>query len=311
MKPFEIALFKHFIEGKGMVTVYVNMYLKNHLKTNPVSIEEFLAKVDVTEVCTKAFNFYINSDYGYDYWNKMELMWMEFLATNENNYTADEWYKLQGMSKILRTNWDAAKHWRQESRLTTAIRMGIDPKLIGAEDCTPTAPPTKLSEEYLRETTRKEVLDFNPSQDAAEKPAKLSKNDVDIFGEFEMIDLRPKSHDARRLADDEISVNTRNNKGRITFNQHLSKEIKARGGYEYASLMRNKKGEVSLVLNDIKGVPVADGAKTRTNANVTIGSTVLVDKLITFLNIKHDYEIVRVTEIAKTDDYVAYLVTTI
>ena len=317
MKPFEIALFKHFIENKGMVTIYINLYRKYHLKTNPISIEEFLSKVDVTEVCTKAFYFVANSNYGYDYWMKMELMWMEFLATNENNYTADEWYKLQGMSKILRTNWDAARHWKEESKLTAAIRLGIDLKLIGADGKENTAPPTKLSEEYLREKTKKEMSeqDISVIQESAKKKDVTSdtKASGNIFGEFELLSLLPSSHNARRLKDDECSVNTRDNKGRVTFNQKISNEIKARGGYEYCSLMRNKKGEVLLLLNDTDthGVPVQDGCKARKNQNVCVSSKVLVEKIVTFLDIKHDYEIIRCTEVEKTDEYAAYLLTTL
>ena len=58
-------------------------------------------------------------------------------------------------------------------------------------------------------------------------------------------------------------------------------------------------------------VPVSDGATSRSNSNVTIGSKTLTEKLCTYLNIERDYEIVRVTEIEKTSDYVAYLVETI
>lgn len=330
MKPFEIALFKHFIEGKGMTTVYINQYRKNHWEQNPISIEEFLAKVDVSEVCTKAFYFIRNSNYGYDYWSQMQLLWIEFLAANENNYGCDEWWKLQDQSKILRYNWDAAKHWRKESRYTTALRMGIDLKLLGLEDKENTAPPTKLSEEFLRESTRKEVMERDFTKEKEESRVKKDEPKVDdapkvetptnepkpttesnIFGKFEFMDLRPRKNDARRLKDDEISINRRSDKGRITFNQFLSKEFKARGGYEYAALMRNDRGEVVLLMNDTKGVPVVDGTSTRSNSNVTIGSKTMVEKLVTFLNIEHEYEIVRLVEIEKTTDYVAYLVKTL
>ena len=328
MKPFEIALFKHFIEGKGMTTVYINQYRKNHWEQNPISIEEFLAKVDVSEVCTKAFYFIRNSNYGYDYWSQMQLLWIEFLAANENNYGRDEWWKLQNQSKILRYNWDAAKHWRMESRYTTALRMGIDLKLLGLEDKEHTEPPTKLSEEFLRESTRKEVMERDFTKEKEESKVKKDEPKVDdapkvetpknepttesnIFGKFEFMDLRPRKNDARRLKDDEISINRRSDKGRITFNQFLSKEFKARGGYEYAALMRNDRGEVVLLMNDTKGVPVVDGTATRSNSNVTIGSKTMVEKLVTFLNIEHEYEIVRLVEIEKTTDYVAYLVQTL
>ena len=319
MTPFQIALWKHFIKDKGMATVFINLYRKNHLKENPISIEEYMRNVEPQDVCMKAFRFYVNSDYGYDYWSKIILMWMEFLSANENNYTASEWWKLTGMSKILRTNWDAARHWKEETKFTAAIRLGIDLALIGCKDKTETAPPTQLSEEYLREQTKREMdeRDFTgvPEHDDAQDDANVEKHAKatgSIFGEFELLSLRPKSHNARRMKNDEVSINTRDNRGRLTFNQAISNEIKARGGYEYASLLRNKKGEVLLWLNDtdIHGVSVADG-NTRKNQNVCITSKTLVEKVITFLDIKNDYDIIKVTEVEKTNDYVAYLLTKI
>lgn len=323
MKPFEIALFKHFIGDKGMTTVWINLYRKNHLKENPTSIEDYLSKAEPKDVCMKAFYFYQNSDYGFDYWSKMTTMWLEFLETNKNNYTSEEWYKLNGMSKILRTNWDAAKHWKEESKLTAAIRLGIDLSLIGAQDKTPTAPPTQLSEEYLREKTRKEMelmedddneednslIDFSEStkEKIDLKTYIKGKDKKSILGEFEFLDISKKGSRAR-LKDNEISINTRDNRGRITFNQKISNEIKARGGYEYAALLKNKKGDVALILNDVKGVTIQDGS-SRLNSNVIIGIKALVDKVVMFLNIKNDYKIVNIKEIEKTEDYVAYLLT--
>lgn len=311
MTPFQVALFKHFIEGKGMVTIYINLYRRYHLKTNPISVEEFLFKVPETEVCTKAFYWVANMNYGYDYWTQMQLFWMEFLASNENNYTADEWYKLQGMSKILRTNWDAAKHWKQESRLTAAIRLGIDLKLIGTEDKEPTAPPTKLSEEYLRESTKDEILnrDFSAEKEASKQadapaPADAIPDGGSVLGEFMFVDLTPR----RQLKKDEISINRRNKKGSVTFNLPLSKEFRERGGYEYAALMRNKAGDVVLFLNDVNGVPMLDGNSSSGNGNSVINSIELVSRLFVLLNLNTDYHIVNIKEIEKTADHVAYQV---
>lgn len=313
MKPFEIALWKHFIDGRGMTTVWINLYRKNHLKDNPTSVEEFLSKVDVKDVCMKAFRFYINTTYGYDYWARTTELWLDFYEANKNNYTSDEWYKLTGMTKILRTNWDAAKHWKEESKLTAAIRLGIDLSLIGAENKTPTAPPTKMSEEYLREKTQKEMAEQKKEKPKNETESFNEIGTGKIFGEFELMSLRPKSHNSRRLKDDEMSINVRSQRGRLTFNQAISKEIIARGGYKYASLLRNKKGEVLLWLNDTDndGVPVQQVGRDDSHNNVTINSNVLADKVVTFLNIEHDYEIVKVKELEKTKSYVAYLLTTI
>ena len=319
MKPFEIALFKHFLVEKGMATVWINMYRKNHLKDNPISVEEFLGKVDPKDVFMKAFRFFINSDYGFDYWSRMTELWEDFHEANANNYTADEWYKLTGMSKILRTNWDAAKHWKEETKITAAIRLGIDLSLIGAENKTPTTPPTQLSEEFLREKTLKE-FDAEIKADAPDHHKERVDETTDdatpsttggIFGEFELMSLCPKTSEKRRLRSDEISINTRHKRFRVTFSQDISKDIKKRGGYEYASLLRNKKGEVMLLLNDTdkNGATMFDGGNTRENNNAAINSSVLVEKIKTLLNIDDDYKIIRATLVEKTNDYAAYLLT--
>ena len=315
MKPFEVALFKHFIEAKGMVTVYINTYRKRHHKTNPISIEEFLATADVNEVCSHAFYFVTNERWGYDYWTQMQKEWLEFLKANEGNYSADEWWKMKGITKILRYNWDAAKHWRQEKRLTAAIRLGIDLSLLGLAGKENKEPPTKMSEEYIRE---KGLEEFEKAKAKPESECKThdlieftDDDEEDLLGDFVDIVLKPKANERRILKDNEASVNTRNNSFRFTFNQKISADVKERGGYEYASLLRNNHGDVIIKLNDEKGVPVQDGSRSRKKSNVVIHSRALVGKLVDFLGVEREYNIVNVKEVAKTNDFVAYLVTKI
>lgn len=315
MKPFEVALFKHFIESKGMATVYINTYRKRHHKTNPISIEEFLATADVNDVCTHAFYFVTNERWGYDYWTQMQKEWLEFLKANEGNYSADEWWKMKGITKILRYNWDAAKHWRQEKRLTAAIRLGIDLSLLGLEGKENKEQPTKMSEEYIRE---KGLEEFEKEKVKTESECKThdlieftDDDEENLLRDFMDIELKPKANERRILKDNEASVNTRNNSFRFTFNQKISADVKASGGYEYASLLRNKQGDVIIKLNDEKGVPVQDGSRSRKKSNVVIHSRALVGKLVDFLGVEREYNIVNVKEVAKTNDFVAYLVTKI
>ena len=315
MKPFEVALFKHFIESKGMVTVYINTYRKRHHKTNPISIEEFLATADVNEVCSHAFYFVTNERWGYDYWTQMQKEWLEFLKANEGNYSSDEWWKMNGITKILRYNWDAAKHWRQEKRLTAAIRLGIDLSLLGIAGKENKEPPTKMSEEYIREKGLEEFEKAKAKPESEYKTHDLIEftddDEEDLLRDFMDIELKPKANERRILKENEASVNTRNNSFRFTFNQKISADVKARGGYEYASLLRNNHGDVIIKLNDEKGVPVQDGSRSRKKSNVVIHSKELVGKLVDFLGVEREYNIVNVKEVAKTNDFVAYLVTKI
>ena len=298
-----------------MVTVYINTYRKRHHKTNPISIEEFLATADVNEVCSHAFYFVTNERWGYDYWTQMQKEWLEFLKANEGNYSADEWWKMKGITKILRYNWDAAKHWRQEKRLTAAIRLGIDLSLLGIAGKENKEPPTKMSEEYIREKGLEEFEKSKAKQESECKTHDLIEftddDEEDLLGDFVDIELKPKANERRILKDNEASVNTRNNSFRFTFNQKISADVKARGGYEYASLLRNNHGDVIIKLNDEKGVPVQDGSRSRKKSNVVIHSRALVGKLVDFLGVEREYNIVNVKEVAKTNDFVAYLVTKI
>ena len=298
-----------------MVTVYINTYRKRHHKTNPISIEEFLATADVNEVCSHAFYFVTNERWGYDYWTQMQKEWLEFLKANEGNYSSDEWWKMKGITKILRYNWDAAKHWRQEKRLTAAIRLGIDLSLLGIAGKENKEPPTKMSEEYIRE---KGLEEFEKAKSKTESECKThdlieftDDDEEDLLGDFVDIELKPKANERRILKDNEASVNTRNNSFRFTFNQTISADVKARGGYEYASLLRNNHGDVIIKLNDEKGVTVQDGSRSRKKSNVVIHSRALVGKLVDFLGVEREYNIVNVKEVAKTNDFVAYLVTKI
>lgn len=129
-------------------------------------------------------------------------------------------------------------------------------------------------------------------------------DDLDIFGEFNFVDLTPR----RQLKPDEISINRRNKKNSITFNQSVSKEVRERGGYEYAALMRNKSGDVAIILNDTKGVSMLDGRVDKEGGNAVINNKELVSRLVVFLDIKNDYAIVNIEEIKKTNDFVAYRV---
>jgi hypothetical protein len=246
----------------------------------------------------------------------MQKEWLEFLKANEGNYSADEWWKLQGITKILRYNWDAAKHWRQENRLTAAIRLGIDLSLLGLEGKENNEEPTKMSEEYIREKGLEEFEKAKvkpepecPTHESVDVVDADFEDEEDLLGDFMDIELKPRARERRRLKDNEASVNIRKNAFRFTFNQTISTAVKARGGYEYAALLRNKQGDVIIKLNDEKGVPVQDGTKTRENSNVVIHSKVLVGKVVDFLGLENEYNIVNVKEVAKTNDFVAYLVT--
>ena len=308
MKPYHVALFKHFIDSKGMTTVFISNFKNYPLKRNPKSIEEFLRQVSEEEVCLQAFYFVINARWGYDYWLNMQKEFMELLKEHEDDEGQDKWYLFHGKCKILRNNWDT-RHWKQESKADTAKRYG-------AKELPEYATSTK--DEAKEDAKLIEFYDGDEKKDD-EDDEKLDiktyikgkpEEKKSIFREFEFLDIRQRPSSHRRLMDDEVSINTKNEHKKITFNQKISKEIKKRGGYEYAAILKNKKGDIALILNDEKGVTIQDGG-ARENSNVIISHKELVGKVVKFLNITNEYEIAKVTEIEKTNDYVAYILTKI
>lgn len=291
MKPFEVAVFKQFLESRGMVTPFINLFRKYRIKTNPMLIEDYLRQIDASEVCVKAFYWVVNSRWGFEYWTQVQKDFNQFLAIFSEDDEKEPWWHLHGRYKILRTNWDAVKHWKLENRATAATRMNI------------TLPEKLAEKEFFEELEKSEVQ--IPSDNDTPK-VDDNGNDLDIFGEFNFVDLTPR----RQLKQDEISVNRRNKKYSITFNKSVSKEVRERGGYKYAALMRNKSGDVAIILNDTKGVSMLDRHVDKEGGNAVINNKELVSRLAVFLDIKNDYAIVNIEEIKKTNDFVAYRVFT-
>ena len=211
----------------------------------------------------------------------------------------DDIRNFRGRGKSLRYNWDDPKFWHTQGRIDTAERYGMELSVDELE---------KIAKEYDRVGYNSQTKTYDGlGKDLRLANKKLSEIDnktTDPLCEFELAELPPKVG-ARRLMDDEISYNVKNKGWRLTFNQKTSKSIKAHGGYEYATIGRNKKGDVMLMLNDANGVPMQNSMKE----NATIGSKVLCEKLAEYLNINEQYVVLKIKEIAKTNDYVAYLVT--
>ena len=291
----EIAMLKAFVKDRGMDEMFISLYTKYKLKENPISIEEYLQKVDASNVFVSAFYWIINSRFGYDYWQEFQRKWDRYRVEKINEYPMDDIRNFRGRGKSLRYNWDDPKFWHTQGRIDTAERYGMELSIEELE---------KIAKEYDRVGYNSQTKTYDGlGKDLRLANKKLSE--IDPLCEFELAELPSKKAGARRLMDDEISYNVKNKGWRLTFNQKTSKSIKARGGYEYATIGRNKKGDVMLMLNDANGVPMQNSTKE----NATIGSKVLCEKLAEYLNINERYVVLKIKEIAKTDDYVAYLVT--
>lgn len=283
MTLIEIAMFKNFVKDRGMDELFINLYVKYRLKQNPLSVEEYLVQADAANVMLSAFYWLTNSHFGYDFWQDFQKRWDRYRVEKLGEYPMCDIRNFKGKGKVLRHNWDSPQFWKTEARVDSAERYGV---ILDANEI------KRIENEYKRQNIDKKVVNN-------EKP--------DVLKDFELVDIRRKK--TNRLADDEISLNTKT-KFNISFNQTTTKELQKRGGYEYAALRVNKNGEVCLFLNDETGVPMLDGKrKDGGNENATINSKALCVRIKELLGVEEGYVTLKIKEISKTDDYVAYLLT--
>lgn len=317
MNLLEIALFKRYTHNKGIDKRFMGSYRSTErIPENPASIERFLLEADSFNVFMTAFYFIPNSDNGYDFWNEHQQNFLDYMESYVE-LADDDVMRFQGVYRYLKQNWDKADFWKSESRRETARRCGIkiEDMIKYEHSSSMAAIANRLG---VTKQTIKDVVDNDHKGDDDDKTSmhcvsdeefalQMAKEESnsDPLAEFELAILVSKKEGHRRLKDNEISYNSKNKGWRITFNQSISKTIKARGGYEYATIGRNKNGDVMLMLNDANGVPMQDCKKD----NASISSKVLCQKLEEYLGITEKYVVLKVKEIAKTDDYVAYLVT--
>lgn len=287
MTLVEIAMFKTFVKDRGMDDLFINLYVKYRLKQNPLSIEAYLIQADADNVMLSAFYWVTNSHFGYDFWQDFQKRWDRYRLEKFGEYPMSDIKNFKGKGKILRHNWDNATPWKEESRVNSAKRYGV--KLDDSEI-------RIIESEYRKQNIDKKVVSGTKAND-----------DTDPLKDFELVDVTRKK--TCRLDNDEVSLNTRS-KFNVTFNQNITSEMHKRGGYEYAALRVNKKGEVCLFLNDETGVPVVDGKrKDGSVGNAAINSKILCMRIKELLGVEDGYAILKIKEIARTDDYIAYLLT--
>ena len=288
MTPYEIALFKTYIDGKGMATPFIQLFRKYRIRTNPTHIEDYFKSVDAKSVCMKAFYWLTNSRWGYDYWRDVQNGFDEYLrnkrATREED-TELEWWSLHGMYKILRTNWDAEKHWKMETVKKAELRLGI------------------IKREEREDRLPIEIVSFGSDDDADDlDDEKDIKTTHDPLSEFNFVDISPRRS---VLKPDEASINTRNKKFSLTFNQPESLAIHNKG-FKYAALMRNNRGDIVVLVNETTGVKILDTTMNEKGGNCVINNKQLISRIIAFLDIKDDYKIIKVKVLAKNEECIAY-----
>lgn len=292
MKQYDIALFKEFAIKEGIERIFQSMYFDPKMGRAKQfgGIEEYLKNIEVEKAFFTHSYFIVNHRYGYDFWHKMQDMFMEYREKRKEEDEKEPWYFLHGHSRFLRFNWDSEKPFREESRAKTAERLGI-------------VLPEQVADEYMKEYMKKmqgKVEDAPVKKDA--EPVVLDDvKEEDVLSGFTFVDIKPR----RKLKDDEISVN-RKSGYQITINLFLTREIAKKCEYQYAALMRNKSGDVVIVLNNEDGALVRFRSSDGDVGNASISNKVLVERIAALLDLKSDYEILKVKEIANTSKVIAY-----
>ena len=79
MKNSEIQMFKQFLSDKKISQVFAETYKKNHLMTNPASLDEYLEKTRAENVIPQAFS-YPNNYFGKQFWLGVNEEWTQIIS---------------------------------------------------------------------------------------------------------------------------------------------------------------------------------------------------------------------------------------
>lgn len=293
----DTALFKSYIEGNTLREIFIRGYRKSAtFSKNPSSIEEYLQEIEPENVIKKAItNYTTNSNYGYDFWQNANENWLVFLHQGRKRHSYTDYHKLMeldGMFRVLRENWDAAKAWLYEPVEKTLIRLGLKEEEIEQEEVDESKTPED------------DLPDINDFSGVPEYDDGLEFFDLNVG-------TRAKT---TRLKSNQLSLNFRSNSFKIIFNQQTTKKIKD-NQYKFVRLAKNKQGDIVIQLHkvDIPGIiPVNITFNTSskdTTVNACINSKDLCGKLKKLLNLNGDYFVLHIEELYADFDKANYKIT--
>ena len=79
MKHSEIQMFKQFLSDKKISEVFVETYKKNHLMTNPPSLDDYLERIRAENVIPQAFS-YPDNYFGKNFWLGVNDEWNQIIS---------------------------------------------------------------------------------------------------------------------------------------------------------------------------------------------------------------------------------------
>ena len=294
MTPIQIAYFKHFLYDKGIQRIYISLYRSKRIKGgpegdisgNPVSLEQFFSEQPYFRVIMNAFYFTTGSQYGYDYWKEINKQWMKYWDMNENNFSNEKYSILGGTFGILRQNWDSKEYWKPETKEQTYKRMGIEPP-----------PGFNTYNENLSQGTEEKVSEENPNS---------LLEDKDLLEGFTAVSNVEYYGNGRKIKDNRVTINRRNNGYRITFSMTTSKKL-IKKNYAFMGLLTNNETqEIALVFNNTIGCRVVTKNK---NSNIVINSRNIVEHIHNFygLDKNEDYYVLEITGTEEKADKTVFI----
>lgn len=298
MKLSDIAIFKRFIIDRTMRDIFIKKYREEYIDAkNPLSIEAYLSNVSVIDVINKAFKrFQMNSPFGFQFWQRLNLAWLDFYKKVSNDYGYQDKEKLRTLSghfTVLRENWDSVREfWKYEPVNTALARYGLPPMA------------DTLSEESPEAAASPELPADVPETDSDNNTDELT----DPLADFDFFE--PQDRQWTKLNRGDASINFRSGSFKITFNKYDSEDASSRN-IACAKVSKSKStGDICLVfakegmLQNASRVTYATNG--RTGKNLTINSKDICVKLHTLLNLKQDYTVLCVEQLQSTPDYLIY-----
>ena len=304
MKLQEIAMFKTFLEKRGIDKLFVGAYKNRKRNENPTKVESYLQRAEQNQVMMKAFYFVVNSERGYDYWYDLQMEFNDYVMDNADKFPMDEIKSFKGSGRILRKDWDALYIWREQNKIDTANRYGVE--LPNDEKAAVIFEHIRQgcasqAEKELYKTLVPQHIDAAEIEEDTPSVPESDNNEDDFLGSLESINIIQSRKN--RLADGEVSINIRDG-AKITFNQIQSKQLLKYQHLCHVSLAKGKQGQIYIVFSEKQGDATALYYEDR--ISVQVNSTSLVRTLHTLLNLKEKYSIAKIKCASTKLSYVAF-----
>lgn len=210
-----IALFKRFLYGRGLETIFVGLYRAD--SKNEVGLDVYLLNVDSRDVLSKAF-FIKNESAQSPFRTRAYWVEQQRLFDNEvQKASRDGWY--------CDHNAPTVDKWYRHP-------LGVEQYAHKAE---------KKAKEGVHDTLQEEHNEKD-------------KMGMKGLAQFTFFDLSSKTRNPSSLAHDVVSVNTRNGCYKFSFDATHSEEILA-SGLKYMAVGKDEyTGQVRVVFNNEDGL---------------------------------------------------------